>query len=278
MSSSRTAACKSSDCSSDAVHLELDGTLVDYRVIGDGSDVLVLHGLSGSWRWWTQVVELLEHRHRLHFVGLPRLGRVRAGELAPWLGRFLDAAELERVDVVGHSLGGLLATELAAQHPERVRRLVLVAPTGISCERGVLGRSLPLFGELLDVRERLPTIVADAIRTGPVSLVHGVAYVWERDLREDLHAVTAPTLLLWGDHDRLVPARVADEWQRLLPDSRLVRLHCGHVPMWSAPQELAASVLAFLGDEVPHDPGDQGRLREVDGVGLTRDDDEPAVR
>jgi pimeloyl-ACP methyl ester carboxylesterase len=256
----------------------LEGTPVDYRVTGVGSDVLVLHGLSGSWRWWTQVAELLEHRHRLHFVGLPRLGRVRAGELAPWLVRFLDTAELEQVDVIGHSLGGLLAAELAGQHPARVRRLVLVAPAGISCERGVLGRSLPLLGELLDVRERVPTIVADGLRTGPVSLVHGVAYIWERDLRSELHAVTAPTLLVWGDHDRLVPARIAAEWQRLLPDSRLLRLHSGHVPMWSAPRELAASVLAFLGDEVADDPGDQIGLREVDGVGLTRDDDEPAVR
>jgi pimeloyl-ACP methyl ester carboxylesterase len=259
-------------------NLDLDGTPVDYRVTGVGSDVLVLHGLSGSWRWWTQVVELLAHRHRLHFVGLPRLGRVRAGELAPWLVRFLDAAGLGRPDVIGHSLGGLLAAELAAQHPSRVRRLVLVSPTGISCERGVLGRSLPLFGELLDVRGRLPTIVADALRTGPVSLVHGVAYVWERDMRSELHAVTAPTLLVWGEHDRLVPARIAEEWQELLPDSRLLRLNCGHVPMWSAPHELAASVLDFLGEEVTDHPGDEARLREVDSVRLARNDDEPAVR
>jgi pimeloyl-ACP methyl ester carboxylesterase len=259
-------------------HLDLDGMRVDYRFTGSGSDLLVLHGLSGSWRWWTPVVELLENRHRLHLVGLPRLGRIRAGELVAWLGRFLDAAKLDTVDVVGHSLGGLLATELAVQYPARVRRLVLVAPSGISCERGVLGRSLPLFGELLDVRERLPTIVADAVRTGPVSLVHGVAYIWERDLRRELHEVTAPTLLVWGDHDRLIPARVAEEWQQLLPDSRLVRLPCGHVPMWSAPRELAACVLAFLDEEVADDPRDQVRLREVHRVGLAGDDDEPPVR
>jgi pimeloyl-ACP methyl ester carboxylesterase len=260
------------------IHLELDGRTVDYRVTGAGPDLLVLHGLSGSWRWWTQVVELLAPRHRLHLLGLPRLGRLRAGEVAPWLERFLDAAELLTVDVVGHSLGGLLAAELAAQHPGRVRRLVLVAPTGISCDRGVLRRSLPLLGELLDVREHVPTIVADALRTGPVSLVHGVAYVWERDLRPELHAVRARTLLVWGDDDRLVPARIAQEWQLLLPDSRLVRLPCGHVPMWGAPRELADSMLDFLGDQLPDDPGDDSGLGEVDGVRLAGHDDEPAVR
>src|SRR5262245_33760298 len=160
--------------------LELDGDTVDYRVAGEGGDLLVLHGLSGSWRWWEQVAELLGRHHRLHLVELPHLGRIRAGAMVSWLERFLEAAELTRVDVVGHSLGGLLAAELAAQHPDRVRRLVLVAPAGIPCERGVLRRSLPLLEELVDVRGHLPTIVADALRTGPVSLVHGVAYVWER--------------------------------------------------------------------------------------------------
>lgn len=260
------------------LHVELDGAAVDYRVTGAGRDVLVLHGLSGSWRWWTKVVDLLEPHLRLHFVGLPKLGRIRAGEIAPWVARFLDAARVGPVDVVGHSLGGLVAAELAAQHPERVRRLVLVAPAGISCDRGVLQRSLPLFGELLDVGGQLPTIVADAVRTGPVSLVHGIAYIWERDLRPELHAVTAPTLLVWGDQDRLVPARIAEEWQRLLPNSRLVGLHCGHVPMWSAPAELAAGMLAFLGEELADDPRDETGPGEVHRVGLARDDDEPAVR
>jgi pimeloyl-ACP methyl ester carboxylesterase len=258
--------------------LELDGDTVDYRVAGEGPDLLVLHGLSGSWRWWEQVGELLGQHHRLQLVELPRLGRVRAGAMVSWLERFLDAAGLRRVDVVGHSLGGLLAAELAAQQPDRVRRLVLVAPAGIPCERGVLGRSLPLLEELVDVRTHLGTIVADAVRTGPVSLLHGVAYVWERDLSLELHAVAAPTLLVWGDRDRLLPPRIAKRWQTLLPDARLVLLPCGHVPMWEAPRELAESVVAFLRDELANDLGDERGSRQVDHVGLAGDDDKAAVR
>jgi pimeloyl-ACP methyl ester carboxylesterase len=258
--------------------VELDGRRFRYRVTGDGPDLVVVHGLSGSWRWWSRLTERLSEHCRLHFLELPRLGRIRAGELAPFVGRMLDGVELERVDIVGHSLGGLVATEVAARRPERVRRLALVAPAGISCGRGVLGRTLPLLEELYDVRGELPTIVGDALRTGPVSLLHGVVYVWERDVRAELGDVQAPTLLVWGDHDRLVPARVAEEWQRLLPHSRLVRLPCGHVPMWEAPEELAACLLEFLDEEVPDDLGDELGSGVGDGVRLAGHDHETAAR
>jgi pyruvate dehydrogenase E2 component (dihydrolipoamide acetyltransferase) len=83
--------------------------------------------------WWSSLSESLAERRTVYVLDLPRLGRRRrAAELAAWLGRWLQAAALERVDLVGHPLGGLVAAELAAFEPERIRRLVLVAPAGIS--------------------------------------------------------------------------------------------------------------------------------------------------
>jgi pimeloyl-ACP methyl ester carboxylesterase len=256
----------------------LDGRSVLYGTVGEGPDLVIVHGLSGSWRWWSLLTDRLAEHHRLHLVTLPRLGRMRAGGLASWLGRFLESGGIEQADVVGHSLGGLVAAELASREPRLVRRLVLVAPAGIPCGRGVLERSLPLFEELYDVRTHLRTIVADALRTGPVSIVHGVVYVWERDLRAELGAVQTPTLLVWGERDRLVPARIADEWARLLPHATLVRLPCGHVPMWEAPDDLARCMLDFLGEELADEVGDEAGLREGNGVRLARDDDQTARR
>lgn len=274
----RTTPADATASRSELRQLRLDGRSVEYRVLGAGPNLVLVHGLSGSWRWWSPLLERLSHAYRLHLVELPRLGRIRAGEIAAWLGRFLDAVELRRVDVVGHSLGGLVATELAVHQPDRIRRLVLVAPAGVPCGRGILGRSLPLIEELYGVRVQLPTIVADAFRTGPVSLLHGIVYVWERDVRAELGDVRAPTLLVWGDRDKLVPTGVAEEWQRLLPRSQLVRLPCGHVPMWEAPEELARSLLAFLGDQLPDDLGDEMRMREGDRMSLAGHDDESPVR
>jgi pimeloyl-ACP methyl ester carboxylesterase len=224
------------------------------------------------------VWEQLTAARRVYLVDLPRLGpHLGAGRLAPWLGRWLQAAGLAHVDLVGHSLGGLVAAELAAEQPERVGRLALVAPAGIPCGRGLVSRSLRLLETLYDVREQLPTIVGDAVRAGPLGLVRGAMFVSNRDLRAELASVRAPSLLVWGEHDRLVPARIAEEWRRALPGSRLVLLPGGHVPMWEAPAELAACLLAFLEEQVPQDARDEIRPRVVHGVRLTRDREEPGV-
>ena len=258
--------------------LAVEGTPIAYRVAGQGEPVVLVHGLSGSWRWWQPVLEPLAERHRVYLLDLPRLGvRLPADELTRWLGRWLDTAALERVDLIGHSLGGLIAAELAAAEPERVNRLALVAPAGIPCGNNVLSRGARLLGTLYDVRERLPTVVGDAVRAGPFSLLRGAVFAHDRSLGAELVSVRADTLLIWGEDDRLLPARIAEEWQRVLPGSRLVRLQCGHVPMWEAPGELAACLLAFLDQELVHDPCDQVGPRVVDGVRLAGHYDEPTA-
>ena len=259
--------------------LVVDRAATRYRVVGEGAPVVLVHGLSGSWRWWQPVLEPLAERRRVHVLDLPRLGpRLPATELTGWLGRWLEAASLESVDLVGHSLGGLIAAELAAQQPERARRLALVAPAGIPCGTNVLSRGLRLLGTLYDLRGRLPRIVGDGVRAGPLSLLRGARFASHRDLSVELASVHADTLLVWGDHDRLIPARIAAEWQRVLPGSRLVRLRCGHVPMWEMPQELASCLLAFLDYERLENLGDEIRPGVVDGVRFGRDDDEPTAR
>ena len=259
--------------------ITVEGRPVRYRVAGSGEPLVLVHGLAGSWRWWSPLFDALTERHRVHVLDLPR-PRHTSGlvEMSVWLSRWLDAAGLDRADVVGHSLGGLLAAELAARQPARVGRLALVAPAGIPCGRSIPGRALPIFEALYDVRSSLHVVAADAMRAGPLDLARGVAFVWRSDLRGELGAVRAPTLVVWGEGDRLVPARLAEEWHRLLPQARVVRLRCGHVPMLEAPGELAVSLLGFLSEQVADDARDEAGPGVVNGVRLGRDDDETAAR
>ena len=236
--------------------VEVDGQPVRYRVTGSGEPLVLVHGLAGSWRWWSPVLRRLAAHRCVHIVDLPRLRPpVRAAQLSDWLARWLDAAGLDHVEVVGHSLGGLVAAELAARRAEQTRRLVLVAPAGIPCGRGVPGRALPVLGALYDVRRWLPMLAVDVARTGPLDLARGIAFVWGRDLRHELFSVRAPTLLVWGERDRLVPLPVAEEWRQAMVDVRLAYLRCGHVPMLEAPAELAACMLSFLDDELADESG-----------------------
>ena len=188
------------------------------------------------------------HR-RVYALDLPRPSRAAPpSNWSTWLARWLDIAELERADVVGHSLGGIVAAELAAAYPERIRRLVLVAPAGIPCGRGLVGRAVPLAGALADLGAWLPMVVGDAVRAGPAAVVRAISFVSTRDLRAELGGVRAPTLLLWGDRDRLVPVRVADEWQRILHASRIVYVSCGHVPMLEAPEQVGDLLGRFFAE------------------------------
>jgi len=256
---------------------EVDRRAVRYRVVGAGEPLVLVHGLGGSWRWWSRVVPTLARRRSVYLVDLPRLGRaVRPEELSSWLERWIDSVAISRADLAGHSLGGLVAAEVAAKRAEWIRRLVLVAPAGIPCGRSVRARVVPLATELLEVRRDLPMVVADAVRTRPLPLARGIAYSSRWDVRPALPDVRVPTLLVWGRRDRLVPVAIADEWLRRLPHARLVQLQCSHVPLLEAPEELADRMLTFLDEQLPDDARDEVGTRVVDGVWLVGDDDEPA--
>jgi pimeloyl-ACP methyl ester carboxylesterase len=243
-----------------------------YLVAGSGEPLVLVHGLAGSLRWWSALVEPLAKQRRVHAVDLPRAAKgAPPAQFGAWLGDWLDAMGLERVDLVGHSLGGAVAADLAATRHERVRRLVLVAPAGIPCGRGLHGRALSLLGALYAIRDSVPLVAGDALRTGPLSLVRGIAFVSNRDVRAELSAVRMPTLLVWGERDRLVPAWLAEEWHGALPRSRIVLVPGGHVPMLEAPRELAAAISSFLGEHVEDDVGDDTGTRVVDGVRLPGD-------
>jgi pimeloyl-ACP methyl ester carboxylesterase len=255
--------------------LEADGARARYPLLGGGPPAVLVHGLSGSWRWWSPVSESLAERRSVYVPELPRLRRpIHPSGLSGWLGRWLRAVGLDEVDLVGHSLGGLVAAELAATRPEYLRRLALVAPAGIPCGRGLFGQSLRLVVTLYELRKQFPTIAVDALRTGPLPLLRGATFVSDHDLRAELASVRIPSVLIWGERDRLLPTSFVDEWQRLLPGSRVVVLPCGHVPMWEAPEQLARCLLEFFEEELCDEPCHQLWPRVVSGVRLTGDDDE----
>ena len=229
-----------------------DGRRARWRFAGEGKPLVLLHGLSGSWRWWRPLLGRLAERYRVHLVEIPRFGRGFApGAAADWTARALDELELAPLRLVGHSLGGLLAAQVAARRPTRTTRLALVAPAGLPSGRGLLGHGLPLAATLRAAPPALLAAVArDAAAAGPVSLLRGARYAVGADLRPELRAITAPTLLLWGERDPLVPVRLASSWRRELRDVRVVVVPgAGHVPMFDAPAEVADALLSFLEDE-----------------------------
>jgi len=219
---------------------------------------VLVHGLSGSWRWWEPTARRLAERFRVLLPDLPGHGRrpsLRAPGLAgapEWLAAWLRAAGVEPSHLVGHSLGGFVCARLAVRRPELVRRLVLVSPAGVP-ERSLLGSVLPLATEVVTASPAfLRRLVADASRAGPVTLLRAARDLLDDDLRDELPHVRAPTLVVWGGRDPIVPVRHARTFRSLVPDARLVVLRdAWHVPMIEQPDAFSAAIAPFLAGGEP---------------------------
>lgn len=239
--------------------VRVEGYPVRYSVAGEGDPVVLVHGLSGSTRWWSRNVPALAERYRVHLVNLPGFGTVRPpsrrfvlAEAASWLLAWIEAVGLESgVHLVGHSMGGYLSLRLAARRPQVVRKLVLVDPAGVPSGRGMLGHLVPL---LLAARYAtpafLPVLARDALYAGPATLLRASRDLLAEDVRGDLRRVEAPALLIWGKNDTLIPPSAGELMRAEIPDSRLLVIEgAGHNPMFDRPREFDRALLAFLAGE-----------------------------
>ncbi|MEX1157970.1 MAG: alpha/beta fold hydrolase [Thermomicrobiales bacterium] len=234
--------------------VELDGARLHYQRAGSGEPVILIHGLSASSRWWSPNVGALAEHFEVYVIDLIGFGRSRGrqrfvlSESAALLARWMEAAEIERAHVVGHSMGGFIAAQLAAEFPEKVLRLALVdAAVPLPRQRRLehvshLGRELrytPL--------RFLPLLATDAVRAGPKTVWGAFNQMLTADIERQLGQIQAPTLLVWGEHDTLVPPAIADRLAELIPDiRRVVIAGSGHKPMLERPTEFNRAVIEFL--------------------------------
>jgi pimeloyl-ACP methyl ester carboxylesterase len=245
----------------------------DYEVLlqiaGSGPPLLLLHGAAGA-GMWLELNALLAERFTVFapaqpgFAGTPLPSWVRgADDVALHTIDLVRTLGLARPVVVGMSLGGWIATEMAVFRPDVVGRLVLVSPIGVKT-----AEPLPdLF--IMEPPEAVPYLFADCSKAialmpaepGPDAIVRmweeqaAVARLaWQRpynpSLRRRLHMIESPTLLVWGAEDRLVAPAHGAMLAREIPDARLeVVAGAGHAVAIEKPEEVAAKIVAFARGE-----------------------------
>ena len=250
---------------------------------GAGPPLVLLHGLATSSVIWAAVVGELSRTRRVVTVDLPGFGRSAPVD---------DDFELERVasriahglaargvtgpyDIVGHSLGGVVAAALAANRPRSAARLVLVAPAGLAPLPPIAVRMLAAAADpLLAARRRLAPLAelplgrralltfaaADGARIPPSQArmmmqasaqarrtSAALATVAATDLRALLERVRAPIGVIWGDADRTISSVYARMLMQARPDARIEIIHgAGHVVMAERPTEFTAALLRLL--------------------------------
>jgi pimeloyl-ACP methyl ester carboxylesterase len=224
-------------------------------VVGAGEPVVLVHGLSGSTRWWARNVAALAKHSRVYLVDLPGFGAAHHGgihfavsEMSGWLRSWIEAVGIESASIIGHSMGGYISLELAARWPDAIRRLVLAAPAGVPYRSSVLGYTMPLLTAIRHLDPRfVPILLYDALRAGPTKLLHTTTELLGYDVREHARAVRAATLLICGAHDTLVPLSSGSVLAQLIPDAELLILRpAGHVVMFDAYEAFNTAVIRFL--------------------------------
>ncbi len=240
---------------------------------GSGEPLLFLHGSGGLHEG--EYLDLLAERYTVYAPWHPGFGPSQGIEhiddiidLALYYHDLMDELGLESAHVVGHSLGGMLAAELAALCSHRVRRLVLANPVGFWRDEDPVLDFLTLPPDQLlpyilhdpqseAVREAFPAPesqddVIEALFQRMQSFTTAGKFLWpipDRGLKRRIHRIQAPTLIVWGESDRLVPPSYAEDFRSQIKNARVVILKdCAHMPMFEKRDDFVALVTEFLSE------------------------------
>ncbi|MGI8925663.1 MAG: alpha/beta fold hydrolase [Tepidiformaceae bacterium] len=244
-----------------------------YRA-GKGDPLIWLHGAGGMGRGWTPELAALAESYDVivpvhpgwdDTAGLDQIDDIH--DLVVYLQDLADALGLKSFNLGGHSVGGMFAAEFAAARPDMVKKLVLVCPVGFwipetpvtdffilmpqDLPNVLFGdMSNPVIGELFqppkdedEMAQMMYMQLANFSATGK--------FIWpipDKGLKKRIHRISAPTLIIWGDQDKLTSPAYGDIFHSKIANSQLVTIKgAGHmVPLENTPA-FAAEVKSFLG-------------------------------
>ena len=287
--------------------IRLHGHDVEYAIAGSGPAVLLVHGITSSLRTWSKVVPRLAEAHTViapdllgHGASAKPRGDYSLGSFASGLRDLLIALDQPRATVVGHSMGGGIAMQLAYQFPERVERLVLVNSGGLGREVSLLLRAAtlpgaelvlpllfgsPLFRPAGAALGRALRVLGRRSDGDLEGMAHGVASLRRREAqRAFLHtarsimdaggqrvnatdrlylAASMPSLIVWGERDPLIPADHGRTAHAAMPGSRLeLFAEAGHFPFNDDPDRFADVLSDFIATTDPSEY-DEERVRAL---------------
>lgn len=268
------------------VQVPTDAGLISTMQAGSGPPVLLVHGLGATKASFLPTVGALADRHRVIALDLPGFGDsdkpFAAGYNAPFFARsvvaLMDALDLPSASLIGNSMGGRVALETGLQYPDRVERLVLLAPALAWLRGRPFAPLLRMVRPELGVMQLAPRAMVEPIvrrvvpgaeegwtaagvdeflrsyleprgraafyaaaRSIYLDEPHGPDGFWTR-----LPDLQAPSLFVWGHHDHLVPLSFARHVRDALPAARHLELDCGHVPQFERPTVVHDAIARFL--------------------------------
>ena len=248
----------------------------------DGPALILLHGFASSLHTWEPWAQNLSDKFRVVRIDLPGAGLTGADPTGDYsdargvhiLLELMDQLGIDRATLVGHSMGGRLAWRFAAEQPQRVSGLVLIAPDGFASPGFEYGKApevtapvrlmqyvLPraLLRMTLAPAYANPSLMSDEtvdrywhLMRAPQVRTALIARMQQMVLQDPaplLARINAPTLLLWGEQDAMIPVANAQDYLRAMKNARLVTLPgVGHLPHEEAPAAGLPAVRSFLNE------------------------------
>jgi pimeloyl-ACP methyl ester carboxylesterase len=286
--------------------LEIHGQRVCFHTGGEGPALVFIHGITATSRTWREVLPRLAEHHTVlapdllgHGESAKPRGDYSLGAYASGVRDLMIALGIDKATVIGHSLGGGVAMQLAYQFPERLERLVLVSSGGLGREVHLMLRLVALPGAefvlplivgqpLRDAGEFVAGALGKlGLRAGPdlEEIALGFASLGDTEARQAfVHtarsiidiggqrvsasdrlylAEEVPSLLVWGERDRIIPVEHGREAHELMPGSRLeVFPGTGHFPHRGDPQRFVELITDFVAETEPATV-DMARIREL---------------
>lgn len=238
---------------------------------GAGSPLLMLHGGAGAGIWLPCMGKLAD-KFDVIVPEHPGFGSSDTpewldtiGDLANFYLDFLDQLDLRGVHLVGSSLGGWIAADLAVRNSSRLASLTLVGAAGIYVKDveqadSFLCSDAQRIRDLFHDQDLAEAVICSSERpeqedTGLKNRATTAKLAWQPrnhdpHLHKWLRRIKVPTLLIWGDHDRLFPKEYAFAYRRLIPGSKAVIVpDCGHLPHVEKGDEFVAAFEAFVGEK-----------------------------
>jgi pimeloyl-ACP methyl ester carboxylesterase len=263
--------------------VSVGGLRVHVLSAGTGAPLVYLHG-AGDLGGWLPALDRLAAEFRVVRPDHPGFNQsdddATIGSVAALAERYLDvfdALDHDEFHLIGTSLGGWLAAEIALRAPARVRRMVLVDAAGLAPASPAPNMFEVEEGELIALtcgdeeslaagRQRDAAVRADAVlserrrrNTATTARIAGDPYMHDPALPGRLAGLRVPTLVVWGALDGLFPVAMAGHWKNLVPDARShIVSGAGHLPLVDRPAEFARVVVEFLSTD-PRDAAPSGR-------------------
>lgn len=243
---------------------EIDNLKVYYEIKGKGEPIFLLHGWAGRIESFKPVFEILSSKFKIYAFDLPGFGRSNlpsytwgTSDYASFIIKFLEKEKLQKIHLIGHSFGGRIAITLAANFPEKIKKLILVDSAGIKPKKSLLyylkigifkAWKKLCFGKF---GKKMKNILYHLLGSNDYKEAGQMRNILVKIVNEDLKyllpQIKTPTLLIWGEQDKAVPIKYAKIMEKEIKNSQLIIFkNAGHFSYLDKLKEFCQSTINFL--------------------------------